>query len=122
MDLTPEQQALQANSGVSIGQSGSPWSNPTPSPESPVLRYTSPSTTPILTRPTGPESVDENAIREATRKRMQTSINANYVNLIKQERTDAQDRLGQTRAVNARSGLMGSDFGAAQQEKTVQYN
>ena len=33
-----------------------------------------------------------------------------------------QDRSGQTRAVNARSGLAGSDFGGAQQEKTTQFN
>jgi hypothetical protein len=127
MDLTPEQQALQANAGISLGRPGSPWSNPIPKPElkPPVMRYTSPSPTEILTRPTGPESVDEQTIREATRKRMQTSIdaiNANYVNLVKQERVDAADRSGQTRAINARSGLMGSDYGAAHQEKTVQYN
>jgi hypothetical protein len=109
----------------------------TPTTTPPVTRYTTP---PViqeapLAAPNTPVSsvlnkpalgtIDENAIREQTRQRMQSSIdaiNANYSNLISQEKVQGQDRSGQTRAVNARSGLMGSDFGTAQQEKTTQFN
>jgi hypothetical protein len=94
----------------------------------PVTRYTTPTTPPEpysgLTAPTL-GTVDENAIREQTRQRMQTSvdaINAQYANLISQEQVQGADRTGQTRATNARSGLIGSDFGQAQQEKTTQFN
>jgi hypothetical protein len=81
-------------------------------------------TAPAVAKPTL-ATVDENAIREETRKRMQASIdaiNAQFTNLISQEQVAGQDRSGQTRAVNARSGLVGSDFGAAQTEKTNQFN
>jgi len=80
--------------------------------------------TPSMARPTLGQ-VDEDAIREATRQRMQSSvdaINAQYVNLISQEKVQGEERSGQTRAVNARSGLVGADFGMAHQEKTTQYN
>lgn len=83
-----------------------------------------PTPPPAISRPTI-APIDENAIRESTRQRMQTSIdaiNAQYANLISQENVAGADRSGQTRAVNARSGLMGSDFGQAQTEKTTQFN
>jgi hypothetical protein len=56
---------------------------------------------------------------------MQTSIdaiNASYASLLGQEQTAGQERLGETRAVNARSGNAGSDFGVAATEKTRTYN
>lgn len=121
-----------------------------PTTPPPVTRYTTPApTTPtnpvvpapatapvvVPTSPTLPNypttsqpalaPVDENAIREQTRQRMQSSIdaiNAQFAGLIAQENVAGQDRSGQTRAINARSGLMGSDFGSAQQEKTTQFN
>lgn len=126
--MTPEQQALQANANITIGNPNSPWSNPTKTePTIPITRYTKPerNVAPTLTAPIGPAPVNETQIREETRKRMQTSIdaiNANYANLISQEKVQGQDRAGQTRAMNARGGLMGSDFGVANQEKTTQYN
>src|ERR1044072_1287094 len=116
-------------------QLAAPTSTPTPTP--PVTRYTYPTPitpapaptsyngSPILSKPNGPAPVNENQIREETRKRMQSSIdaiNAQYVNLIGQEQVAGQDRSGQTRAVNARSGLIGSDFGQAQQQKTTDFN
>jgi len=70
-------------------------------------------------------AVDADAIREETRRRFQGSIDAieaTYADLSRQEAVAGQDRVGQTRAVNARSGLIGSDFGAASAEKTTQYN
>jgi len=71
------------------------------------------------------QPVDENAIRENVRQGMQASIdaiNANYANLISQEQTNGQERSGETRAIDARSGLAGSDFGAAAEAKTQQFN
>ena len=50
------------------------------------------------------------------------AINAQYVNLFAQEKVAGEDRSGQARAMNARSGLIGSDFGTANQEKTTQFN
>ncbi len=108
---------------------GSPDVSPIVKP----TRYTKPETTtepnayngnPILEKPQL-QTIDENKIRNETRKRMQSSIdaiNANYSSLIKTEQQQGVDRAGQTRAMNARSGLMGSDFGATNQEKTTQYN
>lgn len=100
---------------------------PTATPVAPPAPTPTPATfggNPLLSKPTL-GTFDENAIREETRKRMQSSIDAieaNYANLISQERVIGVDRAGQTRATNARSGLMGSDFGAANQEKTTQFN
>lgn len=100
-----------------------------------VTRYTSPAQTSTAPTPAPTETpvsgspklaeVDEQGIRERVRKGMQDSIdaiNANYANLIKREETLGQDRSGQTRAINARAGLMGSDFGQAQEVKTQQFN
>lgn len=101
-----------------------------------VTRYTTsstasttPTTTPAPAPTAGAEptlaTVDENAIREQTRKDMQSSIdaiNANYADLISQEKVAGQDRTGQTRAINARSGIMGSDFGNAAAQKTRDFN
>lgn len=70
-------------------------------------------------------TVDEATIREQTRQRMQASIdaiNAQYTNLVAQENVRGEDRAGQTRAINARSGLLGSDFGASQAAKTEEFN
>jgi hypothetical protein len=96
----------------------------TPAPAAPVAP-TSYNNNPILSRPTGPVAVDESTIREETRKRMQTqidAINAEFANLISREQVAGEDRSGQTRAINARSGLAGSDFGQAQATKTQQFN
>jgi hypothetical protein len=70
---------------------------------------------------------DETAIRETTRKNMQSqidAINAQYATLVSQEAA-TQDKLaessaGQTRAISARSGLLGSDFGAAHIQNDAQ--
>jgi hypothetical protein len=116
--LTRDQIADRANSLVPITR----YTSPTPTTSKTLAPTTSPY--PVSTAPTL-STVDERSIREQTRKRMQSSIdaiNANYANLISQERVEGIDRTGQTRAMNARDGLIGSDFGAAQQEKTTQYN
>jgi hypothetical protein len=97
----------------------------------PVRRYTQPEAPPAadLTDLTLPEtqtqdqfvasrtgSVDENKIREETRKNMQATIdaiNTQYANLVSAQEEKNQGYMGQTRAVNARSGTLGSDFGNA---------
>jgi len=101
-----------------------PTSIPAPSALPPSVTPPATVTAPASTKPVL-QAVDENAIREETRKRMQTqvdAINASFASMISQENVAGDDRMGQTRAVNARSGLMGSDFGAATTEKTRQFN
>jgi len=50
------------------------------------------------------------------------AINQVYAGLINTEQAQGERRSGQTGAMNARAGLLGSDFGAANQERTTQYN
>jgi hypothetical protein len=117
------------------------YAGPTPAPATPpamaesIRRYSSP-TPPAPTVPTPTSNtqadftvktadqftaerggaVDENAIREETRKSMQATIDAieaNYANLIGNQQQTNEANLGQTRAINARSGLQSSDFGQA---------
>ena len=60
--------------------------------------------------------VDENKIRADTQARFQAEIDALnriYAEKKAQERIAGQGRLGQATAVNARRGLIGSDFGTA---------
>lgn len=60
--------------------------------------------------------VDENKIRSDTQARFQAEIDALnriYAEKKAQERIAGQGRLGQATAVNARRGLIGSDFGTA---------
>jgi hypothetical protein len=74
------------------------------------------------TAPTGDEQTN---IREQARKDMQAyldAINSEYAGLVGQEQQAGQGRLGQTRAINARSGLIGSDFGEANTAETQKYN
>jgi hypothetical protein len=106
----------------SNGAATIPANSSTPVPASTPAASASPATDPNA--PTL-APVDENAIRENARQGMQASIdaiNANYANLITQENQNGQERTGETRAINARSGLMGSDFGAAADTKTQQFN
>jgi len=61
--------------------------------------------------------IDENAIRQQTQARFQAEIDALnrvYAEKARQEGIAGQGRLGSAGAVQARRGLLGSDFGAAQ--------
>lgn len=61
--------------------------------------------------------VDEQAIRDATMKRLQTEIDATngiYAEKLRQAHIAGENRLGSAAASEGRSGLLGSDFGAAQ--------
>lgn len=63
----------------------------------------------------------EEEIRNAERLRVQSqidAINASYANLIREEQRQGEARLGSNRAINARGGLVGSDFGEAQKQET----
>lgn len=71
------------------------------------------------------QTLDEEAIRKTTRDRFQAQIDAvnQIYNQKKAEaRVQGQGRQGTTTAINARSGLLGSDFGAANTNTTEQYN
>ncbi len=64
----------------------------------------------------GSKPVDEAAIRERVRSENQgriDAINAAYDAMASQQQTSNISNLGSTRAVGARSGLLGSDFGNA---------
>lgn len=90
-------------------------------PQAPVV----PTPAMDLIQPPALQPVDETSIREQMRKNSQAqidAINANYGDLISQEQNAGQDRSGQTRAINARSGTIGSDFGSAQEQKTGDFN
>ena len=70
-------------------------------------------------------TVDENAIRTQMLNEQQQridAINSVYKSLYQEQNKTAQDRLGQTRAMAARSGLTGSTMGAAQQGQTQAAN
>lgn len=69
----------------------------------------------------GPKPVDEGAIKESVRAENQAridAINGVYNNLVAGQEVTNQNNAGRTRAVDARSGLLGSDFGNAQAATT----
>lgn len=62
------------------------------------------------------QPLDEGAIRDAVTKRLQAEIDATnnvYNQKLNEAKVAGENRLGTTAAINARSGLLGSDFGAA---------
>lgn len=64
----------------------------------------------------GPKPVDEAAIREQVRSAQQAqidSVNAVYEDMLRGQGRVNDSNMGSTRAINARSGLLGSDFGNA---------
>lgn len=70
-------------------------------------------------------TVDEAVIRDQVRKDQQARIdaaNAVYDAMVAKETVSGQDRSGQTRAINARSGTLGQDFGNAADAKTTNLN
>lgn len=61
-------------------------------------------------------NVDEAAIREDVRKRNQAridAVNLAYEDILRSQARTNEANLGSTRAINARGGLLGSDFGEA---------
>jgi len=70
-------------------------------------------------------AVDEAAIREEIRKQQQAridAINGAFDQMISEAKVRGTDRLGQNRALQSRSGLMGSDFGFSQTDKVKKIN
>lgn len=72
---------------------------------------------------------DENKIRQDTMNRFQAEIDAlnQYYGEVKRQKQGAEAVVGEARlgtgaAIQARRGMLGSDFGAAQTDKTMQYN
>lgn len=71
------------------------------------------------------EAPDEEAIRRNTMKMFQAEIDAvnqSYDQLVAQKRLEGEGRLGSTRAMAGRGGLLGSDFAASQKGKVQDYN
>lgn len=71
------------------------------------------------------ETLDEESIRKETRNRFQGQIDAiNQIYNAKraEAKVQGQARQGTTTAINARSGLLGSDFGSANTNNTQEYN
>lgn len=68
---------------------------------------------------------EEGSIRDQVIGRYQGEINSAkdaYASLLKSTQLEGTGRLGETTAMNARAGLLGGDFGAAQTDKTRSYN
>lgn len=68
---------------------------------------------------------DENTIRNEMRARVQDQIDLiknTYAGVISGENVRGENRSGQTRAINARSGVLGQDFGNAAADKTTALN
>lgn len=69
--------------------------------------------------------IDESAIRQNQMKLFQKEIDAVnqiYDQQYKQAQQEGLGRVGSSRAISARSGTLGSDFGAAQKENVLGYN
>lgn len=69
--------------------------------------------------------IDEDRVRKQTMKLFQGQIDATnqiYDQMLNEARMEGQGRLGSQRAMAARGGLLGSDFGAAQKSKVQGYN
>ena len=72
-----------------------------------------------------PTEMTESEIQQAVIDRFQAQIDAlnrYYAEQISKENIVGEGRLGSTASIQARRGLLGSDFGAAQTEKISQYN
>lgn len=77
----------------------------------------------IIKEDTAP--VNEEEIRQKTMDRFQAEIDALnkvFAEKKQEEAIQGRGRLGSTRAIQARRGLLGSDFGASQTEETRRYN
>lgn len=104
-----------------------------PAPNPLVARYAAPREENPLTKAkrelaeqlAGNVAPDEAAIRETTRRNMQAQIdatNAYYSDLLKREEAAGDVRNAQTRAINLRAGLGGSDFASANAAETTEKN
>lgn len=74
---------------------------------------------------TPPTAIDEKTIREQELERVQAeldSIDSFYESLVVDENIRGEGRLGQGRAINARSGLLGQDFGNQAKDTIVNAN
>jgi len=69
--------------------------------------------------------VNEDQIRRQQMQMFQGQIDATnqiYAGLMQEAQFQGQGRIGSQRAISARSGLLGSDFGASQKETVMDYN
>ena len=71
------------------------------------------------------QEIDPNRLYQDKLKQYQSQIDAVneiYRQRLNSERLEAQGRMGSTAAMAGRSGVLGSDFGASQLDKTTGYN
>jgi hypothetical protein len=71
------------------------------------------------------DTLDEESIRERTRKEIEEQIKAidlAYSGILSQARVEGENRMGQTRAISSRSGTMDTPMGEAQKATTEGYN
>lgn len=69
--------------------------------------------------------IDEDSIRKSFKDKIQTSIDAinnTYSSILASAKQKGANNLGMTRAINARSGLLGSDIGAGNESQINQLN
>ena len=131
--------AIAAGTAVdSQGNKITGFSIPTPPTPTIVPPTTTPAVTPAPTTPAitndpiaayyaklADPGVADQPIKDQIQKNMQSALDAidqRYVSIYGAEDVNAQDRLGQTRALNARSGVIQSDFGNENTAGTVAIN
>lgn len=71
------------------------------------------------------QTIDEEAIKQQKLQQVQANIDALrqvYAQKLRETQRQGQNRLGQSSAIQARSGMLGSDFGAAQTSEIGQFN
>lgn len=129
--LTNEQ--MLKNSGWIPATSSNPSTTPNPTQTSPSVSELAKNSNfafrsdPMLDqlKQDANKTIDEEAIRQQEMDRIQEQINAIrgvYANEIAAANREGEGRLGSQRAISARSGLIGSDFGEAQKTKVEGYN
>lgn len=151
MAMTPEQKKVYDNATAAASKAASVATGGTYTPEagynpgkvaadpviasSPVRRYTGEapagntgsyeSAASTYYEGTDKSQPDEAKIRETMMNNVQSQIDqikSSYVGILANEKNRGENRSGQTRAINARSGVLGQDFGNAAAEKTNTLN
>ncbi len=116
-----------ANADYARATAPAPISTPTSTVDTtPVVsRYKSELTDYLNKMPPMPTEESMAKTRQDYRNQAQAQIDAitaTYANKLKTATTEGEGRLGQTRAIGARRGLLGSPMAEAQKEQTTKYN
>lgn len=116
-----------ATSGVSLSTSPTPATTPAETLGDALgTAGTTPYSAPTpLSEPSPYQDINEDKVRRDVLQRYQAQINATkgaYSKLLGETKQMGVGRLGETTAQQARGGLLGSDFGQAQTDKTREFN